>query len=439
MQLRPPDFRRLLAFSAVLVPAAAAAQPSQPDATVIAIPVFATAKNVDTDAGTTTWGLANQIAELVTADLQSTGSFLFVDTKKVRIPSYPEITAPSYPQWRSLGAKLLLSGFVNARSDGRLTIGCYVYDVQAGREVARQGFAVSPSDWRRAAHRCADAAYVKAIGKAPIFDSRIAYVAVSGPDESPAKRLAVMDFDGANHRYLTDGQATVVTPAWSPNGNQIAYTSFSSNQLHVRIADVSSEEDRPLLAGTDESFAPAFSPDGRTIALSVSSAGNTDVFAVGASGGFPRRLTTSPAIDTSPSFSPDGSRIAFVSDRSGTPQIYVMDSDGSNQRRISFGTGEYGSPKWSPAGDRIAFARVEGPWSRIGTMNVDGSDERIVTTGPADEQPAWSPDGSLVLFQRVDPANRRTQLATVPVEGGEVRPIPTPTGASDPVWQERRE
>ncbi len=422
-----------------VLPATAQAQSSQPDATVIAIPVFATAKNVDTDAGTTTWGLANQIAELITADLQSTSSFLFADSKKVRIPSYPEITAPSYPQWRGLGAKLLLSGFVNARSDGRLTIGCYVYDVQSGREVARQGFAVTPSEWRRAAHRCADAAYVKATGKVPIFDSRIAYVSVSGRDESPVKRLAVMDFDGSNHRYLTDGQATVITPAWSPSGDRLAYATFDGNQLHVRVADLSSEADRPLLAGADESFAPAFSPDGRTVALSASSAGNADIFEVDSSGGVPRRLTASPAIDTSPSYSPDGSRIVFLSDRSGSPQIYVMNSDGSNQRRVSFGPGEYGSPRWSPAGDRIAFARVEGPWSRIGTMNLDGSDERIVSTGPTDEQPAWSPDGSLLLFQRMDSATRRTQLATVPAVGGEVRTVPTPTGASDPVWQERQE
>ena len=209
MKPRKLALRRLLVLPVAALPAAAIAQAPQPEATVIAIPVFATAKIVDTDAGTTTWGLANQIAELITADLQSTNAFLFADAKKVRIPSYPEITAPSYPVWRGLGAKLLLSGFVNARSDGRLTVGCYVYDVQSGREVARQGFAVSPNDWRRAAHRCADAAYMKATGKVPIFDSRIAYVSVSGRDESPVKRLAVMDFDGNNHRYVTDGQEFV--------------------------------------------------------------------------------------------------------------------------------------------------------------------------------------------------------------------------------------
>jgi TolB protein len=131
--------------------------------------------------------------------------------------------------------------------------------------------------------------------------------------------------------------------------------------------------------------------------------------------------------------------MVFVSDRSGTPQLYVMDSDGTNQRRISFGPGTYGAPAWSPDGSRIAFTRIEGPLSRIGTVSTDGSDERIVTTGPNDEEASWSPDGSRLLFQRQDPATRRVSLASVPAAGGEVRPVPTPQGASDPSWSERGE
>jgi TolB protein len=417
---------------------AAIAQEPEPSAQVIAIPPLATEKVTDTAAGTT-WGLANQIANLISADLKLSSKFIMADVQKARIPSYPEVTAPSYPQWRSVGAKLLLSGFVNARADGRLTIGCYLYDVQSGRELARQGFAVATGEWRRAAHRCADMTYVKATGNAPMFDSRIAYVAESGSGDSLVKRLAVMDFDGANHTWLTTGDSTVLTPRWSPDGDSIAYTSFSGGRLHVQVVDVGSDNDRPLLPASDETFAPAFSPDGRTIALSMSNAGNVDVYAVDVSGGFPRRLTTSSAIDTSPSYSPDGKSIVFVSDRSGTPQIYVMNSDGTNQRRISFGAGAYGSPTWSPAGDRIAFMRSQGPLSGIGVMSANGTGERLITNGPADEEPAWSPDGSRILFQRLDAATRRTMLATIPAAGGEVKPVPTPQGGSDPSWMERQE
>lgn len=423
----------LIAFSG-----AAHAQDSQPAASVIAIPPFATAKRVDTKVGDT-WSIANQISGLISADLKTSNAFIIADVKDVRTPSYPEVTAPAYPLWRSAGAKLLLSGFVNARDDGRLTIGCYVYDVQSGREVTRQGFAVIPADWRRAAHKCADAAYTKATGIPATFDSRIAYIARSGRDESPVKRLAIMDFDGANHSYLTSGDDTVLTPRWSPDADRIAYTSFSGGRLHVRIANIDTSNDRPLLPIGSDSFAPAFSADGRTVALSIAQAGNIDLFTVAADGGMPRRLTTSPAIDTSPDYSPDGARIAFVSDRSGSPQIYVMESDGSNQRRLSFGRGEFGSPAWSPDGQRIAFTSVDVATRRIGVMDADGSNQRIVSAGPADEQPSWSPDGERILFQHFDSASRRTLLSTVPASGGEIRSIPTPQGATDPAWVERKE
>ena len=444
IRIRNLGVRHVVVSLLLLASGAAAAQerpapnPRTADAVVIAVPVLATAKNVDTDAGNT-WSIANQIADLISADLGTTSSFIVANVKNVRIPSYPEVTAPAYPQWRAAGAKLLLSGFVNARSDGRLTIGCYVYDVQAGREVARQGFAVTPAEWRRAAHRCADAAYTEVTGKPPVFDSRIAYVAQSGSGDSLVKRLALMDFDGANHSFVTQGDATVLTPRWSPGMNRIAYTSFAGGRLHVRVVDVETNADRPLVPAGGDSFGPAFSPDGRSIALSISVNGNTDVFEVSDSGGIPRKLTTSPAIDTSPAYSPDGRQIAFSSDRSGTPQIYVMDIDGSNQRRISFGRGEYGSPVWSADGERIAFTNLQGTTARIGVINTNGSDERIVTRGPHDEQPSWSPDGGRILFQRLDQASGRTMLAIVPANGGETRSLPTPQSATDPAWGGRQE
>lgn len=436
---------RLLAIPAlVLLSSAAAAQqraapdPSTGDAYVIAVPPLATAKITETEIGDT-WAIANQIAELISADLRSTNRFIIADVKNVRVPSFPEVTAPSYPQWRARNAKLLLSGFVNARDDGRLTVGCYVYDVQTGRELARRGFAVAPAEWRRAAHLCADSAYTKMTGNPPMFDSRIAYVAQSGPPDIPVKRVAIMDFDGANHNFVTAGDATVVAPRWSPLGDRIVYTSFAGGHPHVRLVETSGRNDRALGQPGTMSFGPAFSPAGDRIVLSMAVNGNTDLYVVPPDGAFPQRLTTSPAIDTSASYSPDGQRIAFVSDRSGGPQLYVMDSDGSNQRRVSFGRGDYGSPAWSPDGERLAFANVQGGTSRIGVMNANGSEERIVSIGGEDQQPSWSPDGRSVLFQRMDPAARRTALAIVPATGGEVRPLPTPQAATDPSWSVRKE
>lgn len=436
---------RSLAFVAlVLVSSAAAGQtraapdPASGDAYVIAIPPLATARITQTEIGDT-WAIANQIADLIAADLKSTNRFIIADVKSVRVPSYPEVTAPSYQQWRAKNARLLLSGFVNARDDGRLTIGCYVYDVQSGRELARQGFAVTAKEWRRAAHLCADSAYTKMTGNPPVFDSRIAYVAQSGPLDMPVKRVAVMDFDGANHSFVTEGDSTALTPRWSPRADRIVYTSFAGGYPHVRLADIASRADRPLGQPGTASFAPAFSPDGDRIVLSMAVNGNTDLYVVPTDGAFPQRLTTSPGIDTGAAYSPDGQKIAFVSDRSGSPQLYVMDSDGNGQRRISFGRGEYGSPQWSPDGERIAFANVQGGTSRIGVMNANGSDERIVSHGPEDEQPSWSPDGRRVLFQRMDPAARRTALVIAPAAGGEVRALPTPQAATDPAWSARKE
>ena len=436
---------RSLAFLALaLVSGAATAQthvppdPASGDAYVIAIPPLATAKITDTEIGDT-WAIANQIAELIAADLKSTNRFMVADVKGVRIPSYPEVTAPSYAQWRARHAKLLLSGFVNARDDGRLTIGCYVYDVQSARELARQGFAVAPAEWRRAAHLCADAAYTKMTGNPPLFDSRIAYVAQSGPADRPVKRIAVMDFDGANHSFVTQGDATALTPRLSPSGNRIAFTSFAGGIPQVRLIDVAGGGERPVGQPGTSSFAPAFSPDGDRLVLSMAVNGNTDLYVMPAGGGLPQRLTHSPAIDTSASFSPDGRQIAFVSDRSGSPQLYVMDADGNGQRRVSFDRGDYGSPSWSPDGERLTFVNVQGNASRIGVMNANGSEERIVTQGPDDEQPSWSPDGRRVLFQRMDPIARRTALAIVPAAGGEVRPLPTPQAATDPAWSARKE
>ena len=415
-----------------LAPAAhAQPQPGTPTATVIAVPPL-----TSPDSGTK----GNQMlavgwdaTQLIVSDLRQTPELMPLTPNRDDYYSYPEVTAPTFSKWRSAGAKALLTGFVQARSDGRLTVGCYVYDLDKGRELARKGFVVSPNDWRRAAHKCSGLAYQAVAGAPGVFDTKIAYVAENGVGDGRTRRIAIMDSDGYNHRYVTNGSAMVLTPRLSPKAAQVAYVSFASGNPSVRVLDIGSGQDRPLVPNDAISFAPRYSPDGSRIAFSMMQGPNSDIYVVGSGGGVPQRLTTSPGIDTDPSFSPDGSRIVFESDRGGSQQLYVMNADGTGQRRISFGGGWYASPTWSPDGEWIAFTRRGQDGRRIGIVRPDGTGERILTNGPGDEGPGWAASSREILFQRIGPTGR-SALARIALDGSAPRPMTIPQDGSDPDW-----
>ena len=428
----------LLGIAGTLVSSPAAAQTEPSPILVVAVPPLATPSVTETAAGST-WAIANQMAEVIAKDLEWSQRFVTTDVKSLRPPSYPEITAPAWSTWRGAGARALVSGFVQARADGRLTVGCYLYDVQRERELARKGFLISPADWRKAAHRCADAVYAKVTGEPGLFETRVAYVDESGPATARLKRIAVQDLDVRNHKFLTSGDAPVITPRWSPDAKRLAYTSLAGGQMQVRLIDIASGDDRPVIPDGRMTFAPAFSPDGRQLLFSIASGGNTDVQLMDLASGAVRRLTDTPGADTSANFSPDGERIVFESDRSGSQQIYVMNADGSDQRRISFGGGAYGSPRWSPDGQVIAFTKIDGLSRRIGVMEPNGANMRVLTSGTADESPSWGPSGRHLLFQRRDPTTGRTGLFMVALSGGTVSTVTTPQEGSDPAWSALQE
>ena len=421
-------YLRTVAVSvALLTSAPALAQ----QATVVAVPPLSTPSDQQTSAGSTA-AIAWQASQMIASDLQSASELIPIAPDQKDFYSYPEVTAPTFSKWRGRNAKLLVTGFVAGRSDGRVTFGCYIYDVQKGREVDRSGFVAAPEDWRRAAHKCSGLAYKAATGAPGIFDTRIAYVAESGVGDGRVRRVAIMDSDGYNHRFLTKGEAIVLTPRLSPKATRVAYVSFSTGTPQIVVLDVASGSQRPLAPGAAMNFAPRFSPDGNRVAFSMTIAGNTDIYIVDANGGMPRRLTTAPGIDTDPSFSPDGSKILFESDRSGSQQLYTMNADGSDERRVSFGTGAHAAPDWSPDGSRIAFTWTGGGARRIGVMNADGSDEHVLTSGSADEGPSWAPSGRDLVFERGRGARRA--LYRVSIAGGEPQQIVTPQDASDPDW-----
>lgn len=399
----------------------------------IAIPAMPTNAAVATPAGSTD-ALGRQLAEVMTADLRNSGLFNPLGADKLKPVEFDEVTAPQFDYWNGTGAQALVQGFVRANGDGTLTVGCYLYDVAARAELVRQGFIVTPADWRRAAHKCADTIYARLTGEGPYFDSRVVYISETGPKARRTKRLAIMDQDGANHRFLTNGQSIVLTPRFAPNQQSIVYMSFIDDRPAIYVYDVGSGRQRLVVANVSTTFAPRFSPDGRYILFSMAVAGNTDLYRVASSGGTPQRLTNAPGIDTGGSYSPDGSRIVFESDRSGGQQLYVMNADGSNQRRISFGGGRYATPVWSPRGDLIAFTRLSGNF-RIGVMNPGGGGEKLLTDDWQDEGPSWSPNGRVLMFFRASQGSAgKADLWSVDLTGVNLRRVPTPLDGSDPGW-----
>jgi TolB protein len=400
---------------------------------VIAVPGLPTQQSVDTAAGSTS-ELGGKISDVIVSDLRSSGLFKPIGRNQVRGISYSEVTAPQFPYWSGTNASALIQGFIRANADGKLTVGCYLYDVALETELTRQGFVVEPRDWRRAAHKCADAIYSRLSGESPFFDSRIAYIAETGPKGNRVKRLAIMDSDGANHRFITNGQATALTPRFSPDYKSIVYLSFLDGNPRIYIYEIGTGRQRLISQSTNPTFAPRWSPDGKWILYSMAIAGNTDIYKVSAAGGGrPQQLTFSPGIDIGGSFSPDGSQIVFESDRSGSQQLYVMNADGGNERRISFGGGRFATPEWSPRGDLIAFTKMAGNF-RIGVMTPSGGGERLLTNSWQDEAPTWAPNGRVIQFFRTTKGSGGTGIWQVDLTGGNERQLPTPVNGSDPAW-----
>jgi TolB protein len=401
--------------------------------TIIAVPPFATPEDVQTQAGSTA-ALGQRIAGIIASNLSGTDVFKPIGPAGLRTISMAEVTAPNFPEWAGKNAENLVHGFVRANPDNTLTVGCYLYDVALKSELVRQGYVVGFREWRRAAHKCADVIYSRLSGESPFFDSRIAYIAETGPKDRRIKRLAIMDSDGEGHRFITNGQSIVLTPRWSPDYKQILYLSYADKRPRIYIYDLATERSRLVTESANQTFSPRWSPDGKWILYSMAIGGNTDIFRVAATGGEPQRLTSDPGIETGGSYSPDGSRIVFESDRSGSQQVYVMNADGSNPQRISFGGGQHATPEWSPRGDLIAFTKIGGGKFRIGVMTPSGGGERLLTNSWQDEAPTWAPNGRVIQYFRTGQGNGKTTVWQVDVTGAKERRITTPFDGSDPAW-----
>ena len=379
------------------------------------------------------------IARVIATDLERSGLFKSIDRKAFIQTTDALQSLPRFGDWRVISAQALVQGRAELVPDGRLRVEFRLWDVYAETQMVGLAYFTIPDNWRRVAHIISDAIYKRITGETGYFDTRIVYIAESGPADKRKKRLAIMDQDGANHRFLTDGSSLVLTPRFSPELQEITYLSYFGNLPRVYIFNIDTGRQEILGDFPGMTFAPRFSPDGKKVVISMAKGGNSDIYTMDLRTRKVSQLTFHSAIDTSGSFSPDGANIVFNSDRGGTQQIYVMTENGKSVRRISYGKGRYATPVWSPRGDLIAFTKMHKGRFFIGVMRPDGSGERLLDEDFLVESPTWSPNGRVLMFFRQskstpDGKGGRSRLFSVDLTGHNLREIITPMGASDPAW-----
>ncbi|HEX4712855.1 Tol-Pal system beta propeller repeat protein TolB [Phenylobacterium sp.] len=372
------------------------------------------------------------ISGVISANLQRSGLFRPLDPATFVERDLNAAVQPRFPAWKQINAQALVNGQVTVVG-GRLQVDFRLWDVFAEQQLLGLQFTSSPENWRRVAHKVSDAVYERLTGEKGYFDTRVVFVAEAGGRAKKTKRLAIMDQDGANPSYLTDGSAIIMTPRFSSTSQEITYMELRPEGSKIYLLNLETTRRESIGDFKGMVFAPRFSPDGGKVAFSVERGGNSDIFVMDLKNRATARLTADPSIDTSPSFSPDGSKIVFNSDRSGTPQLYIMGSDGSNPRRITFAQGRYTTPVWSPTGEFIAFTKQVGAEFHIGVMKPDGSDERLLTSSYLDEGPTWAPNGRVLMFSR-ETSGGDAKLWTVDVTGRILQPMPYPGSGSDPAW-----
>ena len=382
--------------------------------------------------------IASEISSIVENNLKTSG--LFNPLNKDAFLQKPEIAnlKPRFEDWNLIKAQALITGKVNF-VDEKLRVEFRLWDVLAGKEMMALAFTTVPNNWRRVGHIITDKVYERLTGEQGYFDTRIIYVAEEGPKTKRIKKLAIMDQDGANNKFLTLGNELVLTPRFNPSSQMVTYLSYFRNLPRVYLLDVETGMQEVVGDFPGMTFAPRFSPDGKKIIMSFAKDGNSEIYTMDLENRIVEKITNHPSIDTSPSFSPNGKYICFNSDRSGYQQIYLMNSDGSNVKRISFGKGIYGTPVWSPRGDLIAFTKLHKGKFYIGVMRTDGSGERLLTENFYQEAPSWSPNGRVLIFYRetktdVNGDGFSAKLWSIDLTGYNERLVKTPTDGSDPSW-----
>jgi TolB protein len=367
--------------------------------------------------------LQQKLASIVQNDLERSGQFRAVDGGAGA--GLDETSRPDLAPWRQKSADSLAVGSATRLADGRYDVRFRLWDVVRGQSLAADGFVVVAADLRLAAHRVADMIYEKLTGEKGVFSTRIAYVTKAGNRYN----LWVADSDGENAQSALSSVESIISPAWSASGRQLAYVSFESRKPVVYVHDVATGGRRLIANFRGSNSAPAWAPDGRTLAVTLTRDGGSQLYTIPSTGGEPRRITQSAGIDTEPIYSADGRSIYFVSDRGGAPQIYRMPATGGDPQRVTF-TGTYNiSPALSPDNRWLAYiSRINGAF-KLQVMELSSGNVQSVTDTTADESPSFAPNGRMIIYasrQGGSEALMTTTLdgkikARLPGKGGDIR------------------
>lgn len=376
-----------------------------------------------------------QITNVIGSDLTHSGLFRALDPSSF-VPNSVNNGTPVWQNWTLLGAQGLVTGAVTDAGGGQLRVEFRLWNVQQQQQLQGTAYTTTADNWRRIAHIIANSVYQQMIGEKGYFNSRVAYISETGTTTSPIRRLAVMDYDGANNQFLTDGSSMAISPQYNPVRQQLAFVSFQGNNPRVYLFDLQTGSTRLVGAYGDMTIGPRFSPDGNSLLMSVSKNGGSAIVKVSLSGGGMTELTDYASINVTPCYSPDGSQIVFNSDRDGNQQLFVMGADGSGAKRISFGSGRYAEPCWSPRGDLITYTFWGSGGFSIGVMAPDGTGERILSQGFLVENSTFCPNGRVIMFDRQSPtsAGHDSRLVTIGIDGFNEQVVDTPTYGSDPSW-----
>lgn len=383
--------------------------------------------------------IGRQISEVISNNLVGSGQFKAVESAAFIAPPTSPSVRPNFTDWSPLGIKALVTGSVKNINNEEIEVEFRLWDVIAETDLIGLRLTVASKAWRRVAHIISDEIFERLSGDSGYFDTRIVYVSESGPQNKRLKRLAIMDQDGENHQYLTDGSFLVLTPRFSPTSQEITYLAYFKNEPRVYIFNLETGQQELLGSFPGMTFAPRFSPSGDKIIMSLAEKGITDIYTMNLNNQEVERLTNSNSIDTSPSYSPDASKIIFNSDRGGSQQIYIMDANGKNIKRISFGEGRYATPVWAPKGELIAFTKMHKNKFYIGVMTPDGSGERLLAEGYLVEGPTWAPNGRVLMYFKQDRPvddgkSTNVNLYKIDITGFRETRIITPSDGSDPAW-----